>query len=48
MAVVTVHQRDLGFVLAAEFMAQTGRQFQATGATADNNDFFFGVVKITP
>ena len=39
MAVVAIHQRDLRFVLAAKFMAQAGRQLQATGAAANNNDF---------
>ena len=40
MAVVTVHQRDFSFMLTTEFMAQAGRQFQTTGATTHDDDFF--------
>ncbi|MNT92739.1 hypothetical protein D3C72_2340720 [compost metagenome] len=40
MAVVAIHQRDLRFVLTTQFMAQAGCQFQTTGTTTHDDDFF--------
>ncbi|SAE31702.1 Uncharacterised protein [Enterobacter cloacae] len=40
MAVVTIHQRDFGFLTATQFLTQLRRQLQPASTTADNHYLF--------
>ncbi|SAD57322.1 Uncharacterised protein [Enterobacter cloacae] len=40
MAVVTIHQRDFGFLTATQFLTQLRRQLQSASTTADNHYLF--------